>query len=122
MTFFFLSFFKHGKFCILCLCHSENFCLFDHSLMIYISRVFLKNYLKGCTIFVGIFIFKDLFNFYVFYLHVCLCTPSVPGVRGVQKRVLAPQELELQGVVNCLMWVLRTKLGLSVKAISPALG
>jgi hypothetical protein len=30
--------------------------------------------------------------------------------RGGQKRVLDPLQLELQPVVSCLMWVLRTEL------------
>jgi hypothetical protein len=46
----------------------------------------------------------------------------VPGVRGDQRRVLAPLEPEVEGDMNCLMWVLGTKLGMSVKAISPAPG
>lgn len=41
-----------------------------------------------------------------------LCT----GVVGDQKRALTPQELELPAIVNCLTWMLGTKLGSFRKA------
>lgn len=39
------------------------------------------------------------------FAHVFVCT------QGGQKMVLDGQELELQGVVSCLMWELATKPG-----------
>lgn len=40
------------------------------------------------------------------------------GTSGGQKRVLGLLELELQVVLNCLTWVLATKVVLSVQTVS----
>lgn len=44
---------------------------------------------------------------WLFYLHICLCTTSVPGVFGDQNRILDPLILELYKVVSCqpCLWV-----------------
>ena len=42
----------------------------------------------------------------------------VPGARGDQRRVLAPLEPEVEGDMNCLMWVLGTEPMSSVTAVS----
>lgn len=47
----------------------------------------------------------------------CVCVQEREG-HGSQKSVLGVQELELQGIVSCLVWVLGTKLGFSGRAVS----
>lgn len=49
------------------------------------------------------FYFFRLFKIilWVFLLHICICTPCVPGACRNQKRTTDPPELELQKTVRC---------------------
>ena len=52
--------------------------------------------------------------------HECMCVYHMCVVaQGNQKRVLDPQELELQVVVSCLMRMLEPELGGNCKSITP---
>lgn len=46
------------------------------------------------------------YELWVFFLHVCLCNPYMPGALGSQKRALHPLKLELGTLVGAGNWTL----------------
>lgn len=63
--------------------------------------------------------FHTILNIYFIFNYICLTmweyVHVTAGASGVQQRALNSLELELQVVVNCPAWVVRTKLGTSTK-------
>lgn len=47
-----------------------------------------------------------MFILFLFYMYTCVCTVYVPVALRGQKRASDPVQLELQVVMNCLIWML----------------
>lgn len=73
------------------------------------------DYSRLGTWFLDISFVKNDFILNFSYVYVWVCTHVNAGVHSL-KRVLDPQEPELQAVMSSLMWVLEVELESSVRA------